>query len=788
MQGLAQGVAKGVTSELSEVAVGWALTSIGLDSDPNAEIVAALEQIEQTLLEIEGELADISEILQQTQCQNAANVDAIQDALSAIDSWVGRGAAPVNDSYLDLVNDAQQGQNITARMQSLFAKVLTGNALENLLVGLDNALRDQGNAQQLISACGLLIELPTDEWDDRVYFQQLIDLVDFYAEYQARAAVLVTEAYHFKALQAWIAAGNDPASLLPERVQTICDDPVGDVAVNCDNAADAFDNIRTNLRAQYAEAGAPYSSGTPTTTSAVFGYDAAEPIVQMHNATGFVWVKDIDDFFRTGGYSTSCQASKSSAPCGPGVGNYDHLTFETYNSTAPILYGANGGYTLWRSAPVAEWTALTPLWAGSGTTFAALMQTKHGFLPGASTARVYFSGDAHDGDFEVEQDGTWHFHATRVACFVATPMNKGNSNQPFCSSGFGNLMHATIDHINKKACVNAVNTPHGTLDDAGIESPFFAFLYNMQSTVCSSDNHPEGRTFYPDPPGWLLQYRSEEDGGAPDTGLIDIARSAYHNQYHWPAFDSTAVTCTAEPATGRTRSRFALNGRTQNPIPRLCGKDFDAWFDKWIAPPAVVQAPPTLATPPEVEIVVPAGSTAALAEHEVSAIVHFEHLVSVHDPEDGRLPFSCFPASGESFQLGTTEVHCHATDSAGARSGRSFDVHVRYPFRFEGLLGPTPSSATPGQAMRVAFSLAGERGLDAVVGGGPTSAQIDCNTGEVVGEHEPALGRRSLQYRGGNDLYSFVWQTQKSWVDQCRELVVEISDGTRHVARVDFGR
>src|SRR5690606_19078694 len=154
-----------------------------------------------------------------------------------------------------------------------------------------------------------------EEWDDRAYFQQLADLVGYYAEYQARALLLIVEAYHWNALQAWIAAGNDPSSLSPDNVADICNGATGDVYANCVYAQNAYDFVRTNMRAQYGQAGAPYSSGTPQDEDATFDYDETDPLILIHNTTGTVWVMDIDDFFKKGGYSTSCQDSTSAAPC-----------------------------------------------------------------------------------------------------------------------------------------------------------------------------------------------------------------------------------------------------------------------------------------------------------------------------------------------------------------------------------------------------------------------------------------------------------------------------------------
>src|SRR5690606_21850995 len=110
MQGLANGVEKKVDSKIADDVIGWTLTSLGLGNNGSADaaILDALAEIEQTLIEIETELADVIEILQETECENAADVAAVQNAVDAIDSWVGRGASPAVNSYLDLVDDAQE--------------------------------------------------------------------------------------------------------------------------------------------------------------------------------------------------------------------------------------------------------------------------------------------------------------------------------------------------------------------------------------------------------------------------------------------------------------------------------------------------------------------------------------------------------------------------------------------------------------------------------------------------------------------------------------------------------
>src|SRR5690606_18689665 len=167
----------------------------------------------QTLIEISTELEDVVKLLEEEACQNAANVVAVRNALDRIDAWAGRGPSPAPDSYLDLVKQAQEGIDVRGRMVSLFNTVLSDDILVQLLTGLDNALRDQASAEGVLSACGLLVDLPTNQWDDRAYFQSLTDLAGYYAEYQARAVLLLSEAYHYQALQAWLDAGHSVDSI-----------------------------------------------------------------------------------------------------------------------------------------------------------------------------------------------------------------------------------------------------------------------------------------------------------------------------------------------------------------------------------------------------------------------------------------------------------------------------------------------------------------------------------------------------------------------------------------------
>jgi hypothetical protein len=91
-----------------------------------------------------------------------------------------------------------------------------------------------------------------------------------------------------------------------------------------------------------------------------------------------------------------------------------------------------------------------------------------------------------------------------------------------------------------------------------------------------------------------------------------------------------------------------------------------------------------------------------------------------------------------------------------------------------------------GAAIPVKFSLGGDYGLDVFEAGYPKSEVIACDSqAEVDGvEQTVNAGSSSLSYAAGSDTYNYVWKTDQSWADSCRQLVVKFNDGT--TARANF--
>ena len=131
----------------------------------------------------------------------------------------------------------------------------------------------------------------------------------------------------------------------------------------------------------------------------------------------------------------------------------------------------------------------------------------------------------------------------------------------------------------------------------------------------------------------------------------------------------------------------------------------------------------------------------------------------------------------------------YTTDSGATYT----DPELVSAFRFSGFFSPVDNPSTlnrvkAGLAVPVKFSLAGDRGLDVLEAGFPTSEQMYCDTTAPLDDVETtsSAGNSTLSYDATSDTYTYVWKTQKAWAGTCRRLNVVLSDGSLHTAHFAF--
>jgi predicted extracellular nuclease len=111
---------------------------------------------------------------------------------------------------------------------------------------------------------------------------------------------------------------------------------------------------------------------------------------------------------------------------------------------------------------------------------------------------------------------------------------------------------------------------------------------------------------------------------------------------------------------------------------------------------------------------------------------------------------------------------------------------------FAGFVAPTANppavnTAKAGEVAKVSFSLGGDYGLEILADGSPTSVDHACGVTGSAGAGEPASpGKKGLTYDSKKGVYTYAWETPRSWKGTCRTLVLKLVDGTTHSAEFSF--
>lgn len=193
---------------------------------------------------------------------------------------------------------------------------------------------------------------------------------------------------------------------------------------------------------------------------------------------------------------------------------------------------------------------------------------------------------------------------------------------------------------------------------------------------------------------------------------------------------------------------------------------------------------PNITCPSDVIVNLPMNSTAT------SMAVSYP-AVTATDGCSSSVTVNSTPASGSVFPVGTTTVNATADDGNGHTSTCSFNVIVQY--NFAGFFPPVANLPAlnvvqAGRAIPVKFSLSGDKGLGIFTAGSPSSGPIACNSSDpaTVLEETVTAGGSSLSYNLTTDQYNYVWKTEQAWAGTCRQLVLQLNDGSIHRANFKF--
>jgi tripartite motif-containing protein 71 len=192
---------------------------------------------------------------------------------------------------------------------------------------------------------------------------------------------------------------------------------------------------------------------------------------------------------------------------------------------------------------------------------------------------------------------------------------------------------------------------------------------------------------------------------------------------------------------------------------------------------------PAISCPANVVATLPPNSAAT------SAVVSYP-AVTATDSCSPSVTVNSSPASGSVFPLGTTTVNATASDGSNT-SSCSFTVSVLYNFTgfFQPVSNlPVVNVVNAGRAIPVKFSLSGNKGLNIFAPGFPASGPVACNSSDPAATVQETVtaGGSSLSYDASSDQYVYVWKTDPSWAGTCRQLVVQLNDGSVYRANFRF--
>ena len=91
-----------------------------------------------------------------------------------------------------------------------------------------------------------------------------------------------------------------------------------------------------------------------------------------------------------------------------------------------------------------------------------------------------------------------------------------------------------------------------------------------------------------------------------------------------------------------------------------------------------------------------------------------------------------------------------------------------------------------GDLIKLSFGLAGNRGLDILAAGSPSSTAVSCPSWTPHSVKEQSLPT-GLSYNPATKHYLVGWQTQSAWAGTCRRFDLQLKDGTAvHSATFQF--
>ena len=552
-------VVKGAGSETGETVMGLALSALGLSTDSTdsadlSEIEDLLESIDSELATLVTEVEELECITSEDQATLTANIETIQGFYDTYSNWVNN--SPTVPCWEESDDSSSECFGQTGVKTWLDEVTDPATGVKTALDGIADMMIASGNTGVLYVCIEYLTDTynsgdgpTTYPFDDRPYYEDVDDLVDYYYGVQAQGAAMLSEAYH---LQACLTLGSDLCAFTGESSADASDDAVTDFSYDpndpsqicaqaasgsqtysdCQEATSMLGTTYGFLKEQLLQAGAPYSNHL---LGIVWGDD-------------LVFVKDMVDFTNNATYSgkdsSSCDSLDSSDPCGWTVGEYD-FTFPEDVSYQGYPYDEETN--LWQVADASDFVSLLTTYNAktSGTTSGDLgtWMTSVGFATDIGDMIVY-TGDKGGDNNNLGKD---------TVCFLHTAVDRSDSKQPWCDSNSDAESTDKLQDSSSSSCGEGCNKYKISTADYLSTSSYNNF-YRVKVTITVADDTEYDWSHKP--------------------GYMESKQASKFDQFHWGRFNVEDLKC------GVRTAGYTNPGNVYT----LCGTDMQNWLDDQLAP------------------------------------------------------------------------------------------------------------------------------------------------------------------------------------------------------------
>jgi hypothetical protein len=230
---IATGLVDSIAGGLSVNLIGYGMTSIGLNSEAAYEtnIETQLSEMNAELDTISTQLTDIQDAIQTQTCVDSLSSSSVTNALTSI--------ATVANTYTQLLQAGEDpdGSVSQADIENFLNEVADGpgGSLPSMDAALNaiNIALQSTNSDGIIGVCEKAVtSLPaTGSFGaDLTFYSDPINLLQYFADYQTMAALMLVEYYHYEAFlnSPYYSATTISNNLPAGEAASVCTNPTGE--------------------------------------------------------------------------------------------------------------------------------------------------------------------------------------------------------------------------------------------------------------------------------------------------------------------------------------------------------------------------------------------------------------------------------------------------------------------------------------------------------------------------------------------------------------------------------